>query len=111
VVQASAAANQVLKGGHGKGHKGRALHQRDSGAASSSASDAVLVLAVAEAEEAEEAAAAAPRPAVAQGSGSTGSAADRQQAALPGVAAQAAASQDAVLPALQLGDACAVSVP
>ena len=108
VVQASAAAHQVLKGGHGKGHKGRALHQGDSSAASSAASDAVLAPAVAEAEEAEEAAAAAPGPAVTQGSGSTGSAAGRQQAALPGVAAQTAASQDAILPALQLGDACAV---
>lgn len=106
LVQASAAANQALKGGHGAGHKGRALHQRGSGAASSAALDAVLAPAVAEAEEAEEA--AAPKLAIAQGSGSTGSAAHRQQAALPGVAAQAAALQDAVLPALQLGDACSV---
>lgn len=111
LVQASAAANQGLKGGHGKSHKGRALYQQGDGAASFAASDAVLAPAVAEAEEAEEAVAAAPRPAAAQGSGSTGSAADRQQAALPGIAAQAAASQDAVLPALQLGDACAVRVP
>ena len=108
-MQASAVASQALKGGHGAGHKGRALHQKGNGAASSAGSDAVLAPAVAEAEGAEEVAAAAPRLAVSQGSGSTGSAAGRQQAALPGVAAKTAASQDSVLPALQLGDACAVS--